>query len=432
MPYLKQIASHTNCQNIQRYLEKSNRALAKDFFNLSVDERDGYGDECKDGIHWADEMDALRHSFGNDRPFGTMKARTYKHFIVSPDPEDGIDLDSLRELACEWALEHFGEYQIAIVYHDDNESRIPHAHVVVNNTNLRTGRRMHHDDPKAFNRRLQEMAKERKLKYMTDDAEPTEGLERLAALKRRGKTKPRTMQQVHLGRAERELVESGGYSWVADIRNRVSVAKSLARNESEFHQILGILGVKAEENSRSSKRDDWIYSLLDTPTWRVSGERLGLLFSKGTISRQLARAGSYRPDTRSSREILLSAQNAVLLNDLAELDQLSTALKICAQHNVSSLQACDRKLAVMRNNLKSSDGKSNTKQQVRIEELETARKYMAKRNLLPARLESPASTRAKNLQSQQEKTSSEEPRAKQQKIKQKERQRNEAEGRTGR
>ena len=84
MPYLKQIAAHTNCQNIQRYLEKNNRALAKDFFNLSVDERDGYGDEGKEGVRWADEMDALRSRFGNDRPFGNLRARTYKHFIVSP------------------------------------------------------------------------------------------------------------------------------------------------------------------------------------------------------------------------------------------------------------------------------------------------------------------------------------------------------------
>ena len=149
-------------RQIQRYLEKRDRALAKDFFNLSVDERDGYGDEDKD-IRWADEMDATRRAFGNDTPFGAMRARTYKHFIISPDPEDGIDLEALRELAKAWALEHFADFQVAIVYHDDNASRIPHAHIVVNNTNLETGKRMHHDDPKELNRSLQKMAKEREL-----------------------------------------------------------------------------------------------------------------------------------------------------------------------------------------------------------------------------------------------------------------------------
>lgn len=38
--------------------------------------------------------------------------------------------------------ENFGNYEVAVVYHDDNERRIPHAHVVVNNTNLNTGHRL--------------------------------------------------------------------------------------------------------------------------------------------------------------------------------------------------------------------------------------------------------------------------------------------------
>ncbi len=125
MPYLKQIAAHTGCQNIQRYLEKGDRALAKDFFNLSIDERDGYGDDDKEDVQWAEEMDSMRSRFGNDRPFRNLRARTYKHFIISPDPEDGIGLSSLRELACSWALKHFDGYQIAITYHDDNEGAFP-------------------------------------------------------------------------------------------------------------------------------------------------------------------------------------------------------------------------------------------------------------------------------------------------------------------
>lgn len=387
MPYLKQIAAHTNCQNIQRYLERNGRALARDFFNLSVDERDGYGDECKDEIRWADEMDALRSRFGNDRPFGNLRARTYKHFIISPDPEDGIDLPALRELARAWALEHFDEYQVAIVYHDDNESRIPHAHIVVNNTNLQTGRRMHHDDPKEFNRRLQEMARDRELLFLTDDPEPSEGLDRLAAMGRKPKARPRTMQQIHIGRVERELIEAGTYSWVADIRNRVSVAKSLARNEAEFHQVLDLLGVSASDNSRSAKRDDWVFSLVDAPTRKVSGERLGLLFAKETIVRQMVRAQSYRPDAKTSQELLRNARNAVLLNDLAELDELSASLRTCAYQGVSSIEECDRKLSAMRKSLASAEGKRLVKLEAEIESLESAKEYMEDRSLLPMRIE---------------------------------------------
>ena len=397
MPYLKQIAAHSDCQAIENYLEKNGRALAKDFFNLSIDERDGFGDGGKDDIRWADEMDDTRHRFGNDRAFGDMRARTYKHFIVSPDPKDNIDLAGLRELTCAWALKHFDDFQIAIVYHDDNEKGIPHAHVIVNNTNLVTGLRMHHDDPKAFNRDLQQMAEERQLRHLSNRQEAKEGLERLARKEHQQVQRPKTMQQLHLGRVEQELVEAGNYSWVADIRNRVSVAKSLARNEGEFKQVLGILGVNVADNSRKAKRDDWVFSFADTPTQKVSGERLGLLFAKETIRRELKRANSYHPDAKSSQALLRNARNAVLINDLQELDRLSQALTICAQNNVSSIQECDRKLEAMHRRIDSSAGDLKAALVKSAEELEGAKAYMVSNGLLPKRLAAPEQREGKRL-----------------------------------
>ena len=46
MPILKVISGHTGCKNVKRYLEKNNRAITKDLFNLSWDEREmeGYED----------------------------------------------------------------------------------------------------------------------------------------------------------------------------------------------------------------------------------------------------------------------------------------------------------------------------------------------------------------------------------------------------
>lgn len=387
MPILKPISGHTSCQNIQRYLEKEGRALAHDFFNLSWDEREDDDDEeLKSVVRWADEMDETRRRAGNDRPFGGMPARTYKHFVLSPSPEDRIDLAALRELACAWALKHFGEYQVAIVYHDDNEGRIPHAHVVVNNTNLMTGRRLQTRFPLDLNRDLQEMARERELRFLTDEPEPTEGLERLATAQHGRKLRPKTMQQIYIGRAERQLIAEGSYSWVADIRNRVSVATSLARNQEEFHQVLGLLGVTASDNSRSARRDDWVFSLVDEPSKKVSGERLGLLFAKETIVRQLSRAQSYRPDAKSSRELLRNARNAVLLNDLQELDALSASLRTCAYHGVSSIEECDRKLSAMRRSLGSANEKRAVRLATEIEGLETAKEYMAAHELMPTRI----------------------------------------------
>lgn len=39
MPILKPISGHGSTVGIRRYLEKKGRALARDFFNLSWDER---------------------------------------------------------------------------------------------------------------------------------------------------------------------------------------------------------------------------------------------------------------------------------------------------------------------------------------------------------------------------------------------------------
>ena len=80
-----------------------------------------------------------------------------EHYVLSPDPGSRVDLAILRGLAVEWASEHFPDHQVAIVYHDDNEGRIPHAHVVVNNTSLETGRRLQVPDPLELNRSFQQL-----------------------------------------------------------------------------------------------------------------------------------------------------------------------------------------------------------------------------------------------------------------------------------
>lgn len=79
-------------------------------------------------------------------------------------------------------MRFFGDYQVAIVYHDDNESRIPHAHLIVNCTNLVTGNRLHTDNPFELNRALQDMARERGLNGFSNIMEHDEGISRLAAM----------------------------------------------------------------------------------------------------------------------------------------------------------------------------------------------------------------------------------------------------------
>ena len=68
--------------------------------------------------------------------------------------------------------------------------------------------------------------------------------------KRGGKereSEPRSRQAIYFGRAEREIMRSGGYSWVGDIRARVALAKNTSRTEGEFRVALAKLGISVED-----------------------------------------------------------------------------------------------------------------------------------------------------------------------------------------
>lgn len=93
MPLLKPISGHTSCKGVYRYLTKDGRALASDYLNLDMPEHE------RDAFDWAAAMDDTRTRWRNDTPWGGKPCRTYKHYVLSPDPKDHVGLDALRELA---------------------------------------------------------------------------------------------------------------------------------------------------------------------------------------------------------------------------------------------------------------------------------------------------------------------------------------------
>ena len=110
MPLLKPIAGHTGCAGIKRYLEKGGRALGVHVMNFAWQEEHTFEavSETPEGFDWAAAMDATRHACGNDTPYRGKPARTFKHFVMSPDPQDGLSTEQVAELAQAWAKRHFG------------------------------------------------------------------------------------------------------------------------------------------------------------------------------------------------------------------------------------------------------------------------------------------------------------------------------------
>lgn len=339
MPYVKCISGHTSARFIQRYLEKGGRALATDFVNIDAPVK-GVRDGLEDfePFDWWREMDRTRSEFGNDAPWNGRRARTWKHYILSPNPEDGIGLGTLRRLATAWAKENFGDHEVAIVYHDDNENGIPHAHVVVSNTNLANGHRLQEPDPRAVKRSIQRLAKGMGLSWFEDEPLP-------AGSKRARNAEPR--QQVRVGRAERELEAKGEYSWVADIRARVSIARMVARNEDEFRSVLKIMGLNVEDNSAKASRRDWVYSFDDRPTLRVSGEKMGLSFDREHLKRRFSSGPMGHLVDATEREVFRIAASAYEVGDIAELRRLSDAVSVCealGARSIDDLVAAESRL----------------------------------------------------------------------------------------
>ena len=382
MAVLKAINGHTGCGRIKDYLEKGGRALLRDFFNLSWDEVEDKGLDAalKDEVDWAQEMDALRRDYGNDTPWKGQRAIAFRHYVISPDPSDNIGLDGLRELTHAWVRKHFSDYQVAVIYRDDNRQRIPHAHIVVNNTNLETGRRLHIPNALDMNRSLQEVARARGLTAF--DNEMPKG--RVGQSDPRTPPRPRTRWATYINKAERGILDAGAYSWVSDIRNRVSVAKVLSRNEGEFMRILELMEIEVAENSSQAPREDWIFSLADQPSRKVSGERLGMTFGKIALTERFARIGSYHPDAASSRAILSMATDAVEVNDVAELGSLAKAVETNARYSIGSSADYGSRIETLQRRMEREAGsKAAAKCAERIQELAEAREYASRHSLVP-------------------------------------------------
>ena len=308
MPVLKYMSGHAkSVYDAIRYLTKKERSLACDFVNcLETDDR---------GRPVWRQMDEARHMLGCDVPaMGHKRVCTYIHFVLSPDPKDDVDLKTLRSLATEWAGEYFGSYQVAIYYHDDNASHVPHAHLLVNNANLDRPGRVSTALTPAFGAKiyqgLQRMAAERGLHAFTAKAVSVGSAEWAKADREHEKWEwPRgTTQRTQRSRRDTEL-EARGISWKKDVRDRMACAMALSSTAEEYVAACRTLGLKVERSKSRKSEGELVYTHPAADEWRVLGATLGRDWSNWGVQRRLARNSKHASEMPSdaSREALLKA-----------------------------------------------------------------------------------------------------------------------------
>lgn len=278
MPMLKSIGGHGSTVKIKWYLQKKERSLAFDSLNL------GYAPS----VDWAQQMDETRAFYGNDRAWKGREARTFEHFIISPDPRDDIDLDTLRKLAVTWAKQKFGSgfeagecgcFQVAIEYHDDNERGIPHAHVVVNNTNFENGKRLQlgNADATALGRDLQAIAKGLGLTHFSDSV-----IRDGEALFQTRSARRQSHQAEYKTKKEKEVEAKGQGTWKNDLRDYIAIAAQLADDIEGIRGELRKFGVESEE-----KKGDLLFFHPDGGAKKVYGARLGKDYTIRGIESQM-------------------------------------------------------------------------------------------------------------------------------------------------
>lgn len=335
MPMFKSAKNaHNGCYNIWRYLTEKDRSEASAQFNIDTD---------KD--RWYLEMDRLRKAYGNNKNYNGSKAVTYRHCVLSPDPKDNATVEQVLELAKRWAKENFAEYQVAIEVHIDNG--IPHAHVVINNTNIITGKRLWISEKRnreTLPNSVQRIAREMGLSPLPD----------LIMEKGKGKSKDkgdgkhhvsqkenpsRTSQHTKRKLGEDKIHREGRLSWKEEIRLAIIQISKAANGPLTFEQF------RAEMQARGfdvwkTKRGGYTYQhyseIPNSEThehWKCKDIKLGFAYTPEGMA-NFYNIGAEQPGVqelfkKAERRHILAyneylSKRTELLSDLTLQDRIDT------------------------------------------------------------------------------------------------------------
>lgn len=347
-------------QDARGLLVEKGRALAEDFLNVPPGRQN----------EWGRHMDFTRKA---TLLYGESETSVkYHHYIISPDPKDGVDLDRLRELSLGFAKRTFPNCQVAIVYHDDNTNGIPHAHLIVNNVDLETGLRLKisGSDFKANFRALQEDCKSLNLSAATLN------VDREPEARKPFRTAERSYSKEEIG-----AIRLNDYSRKDDIASRVSVASRIARSQEEFERMLRKSGLTV-----TKRKGEYLFGLGyknrkgEDRTFTVYGSTIGSAYTLRSITARIQRneiARSSDPDlTKESLRQSASAEFGRIeylgtVSAYVTARQLGNLLETCEAFDAYSLDDIDarRKDVGMRLSRARKNGDGSEGNQARLRDL---------------------------------------------------------------
>ena len=337
MPMLKSFSGHTSCKGIFKYLNFDRKTgLGR---SLAFDSRMVMNEQ-----EWWQEFDETRRVHGKFMqrpPHG--KPREYYHFIISPDEADGADLDTVRDVACAWVDANFADYQVAIVYHDDNEERISkgkegivHAHVVVNSVHPETGYKVHIDGEQvdALADSLQAIGEDYGITSFAND-------DREYKRKNRGAREEEVItknEERILGRNER--------SFKQDIRDIVNDAIDKCENLADLRRALAPYGYGVAQRG-----ENIVFTTPDRK--KVTSRALGLKYNeeglrKRYVAISFVKINTIRYPSFASRYV--NTQRAVAKVDprVQSMQDKLDALAIIYRENITSLDGFKARIDELR------------------------------------------------------------------------------------
>lgn len=293
MSYLEPHHSHGSAYNVVNYCLHGHKGVKAHERALAIDANYIPEEDIENGVAWK-AFDRVAKRYGNDKDYHGKKAITYCHYVIAPDPKDfeGKDpkemLAKVRRCATNWARRCFPDQQWIIVYHNDSACGNTHAHVIVGNTNVLTGRRcqVSRRDIEEQRRVLNEEDRKAGLSALADRPRVAENAlnERNVKRRERGECEvPKTVssrqttQREVMTKAERYMRD--GQSWKARLRQIVDECAWESDSFAGFQRLLRFYGCTATV----TRSGQITYTIGDR---RCSAKKLGLMYQTDFLASQ--------------------------------------------------------------------------------------------------------------------------------------------------